>query len=86
MAIGATIMTIQDIMRKDSGVDGDAQRIGQLVWMLFLKVLPPLAEQARIVAKVDHLMALCDSLEAKIRAADEGARRLAESLVAELIA
>ena len=51
-----------------------------------LVALPPLAEQARIVAKVDHLMALCDSLEAKIRAADEGARRLAESLVAELIA
>lgn len=25
-------------MRKDTGVDGDAQRIGQLVWMLFLKV------------------------------------------------
>jgi type I restriction enzyme M protein len=39
MAIGATIKTIQDIMRKDNGVDGDAQRIGQLVWMLFLKVL-----------------------------------------------
>ena len=33
-----TIKTIQDIMRKDVGVDGDAQRIGQLVWMLFLKV------------------------------------------------
>jgi len=48
--------------------------------------LPPLAEQARIVAKVDHLMALCDTLEARLRAADEGARRLAESLVAELIA
>ncbi len=26
-------------MRKDAGVDGDAQRIGQLVWMLFLKIL-----------------------------------------------
>lgn len=26
-------------MRKDVGVDGDAQRIGQLVWMLFLKIL-----------------------------------------------
>ncbi len=25
-------------MRKDAGVDGDAQRISQLVWMLFLKV------------------------------------------------
>lgn len=39
MAIGTTIKTIQDIMRKDTGVDGDAQRIGQLVWMLFLKIL-----------------------------------------------
>ena len=26
-------------MRKDVGVDGDAQRLGQLVWMLFLKIL-----------------------------------------------
>lgn len=32
------IKSIQDIMRKDVGVDGDAQRIGQLVWMLFLKI------------------------------------------------
>jgi len=39
MAIGTTIKTIQDIMRKDTGVDGDAQRIGQFVWMLFLKIL-----------------------------------------------
>ena len=39
MSISTTIKTIQDIMRKDVGVDGDAQRIGQLVWMLFLKIL-----------------------------------------------
>lgn len=32
------VKSIQDIMRKDAGVDGDAQRIGQLVWMLFLKI------------------------------------------------
>ena len=38
MSISSTIKSIQDIMRKDVGVDGDAQRIGQLVWMLFLKV------------------------------------------------
>lgn len=38
MSISATIKTIQDIMRKDAGVDGDAQRISQLVWMLFLKI------------------------------------------------
>jgi len=34
----STIKSIQDIMRKDSGVDGDAQRISQLGWMLFLKI------------------------------------------------
>jgi type I restriction enzyme M protein len=36
--VSGAIKTIQDIMRKDVGVDGDAQRIGQLVWMLFLKI------------------------------------------------
>ena len=36
--LSSTIKTIQNIMRKDSGVDGDAQRIGQLSWMLFLKI------------------------------------------------
>lgn len=39
MALSTTIKVIQDIMRKDVGVDGDAQRIGQLAWMLFLKIL-----------------------------------------------
>ncbi len=38
MSVSTTIKTIQDIMRKDAGVDGDAQRIGQLVWMFFLKI------------------------------------------------
>ena len=38
MSISATIKSVQDIMRQDAGVDGDAQRISQLVWMLFLKV------------------------------------------------
>jgi len=32
------IKTIQDIMRKDAGVDGDAQRLAQLGWMFFLKI------------------------------------------------
>jgi type I restriction enzyme M protein len=38
MSISNTIKSIQDIMRKDVGVDGDAQRLGQLVWLLFLKI------------------------------------------------
>lgn len=39
MNLSTAIKSIQDIMRRDDGVDGDAQRIGQLTWMLFLKVL-----------------------------------------------
>lgn len=38
MSISTTIKSIQDLMRQDVGVDGDAQRIGQLVWLLFLKI------------------------------------------------
>ncbi len=38
MSISTTIKSIQDIMRQDAGVDGDAQRISQLVWLLFLKL------------------------------------------------
>ncbi len=38
MSLNASIKSIQDIMRKDVGVDGDAQRISQLAWMLFLKI------------------------------------------------
>ena len=35
MEIGSVIKSVQDIMRQDAGVDGDAQRISQLVWMTF---------------------------------------------------
>ncbi|MEO1685282.1 MAG: class I SAM-dependent DNA methyltransferase [Cyanobacteria bacterium J06631_12] len=38
MSIRTLVKSIQDIMRKDVGVDGDAQRISQLVWLLFLKI------------------------------------------------
>lgn len=38
MSIDSIIKSIQKIMRKDTGVDGDAQRISQLVWMIFLKI------------------------------------------------
>ena len=38
MSLSTTVKSIQDIMRQDAGVDGDAQRISQLVWLLFLKI------------------------------------------------
>jgi len=46
------IKSIQDIMRQDSGVDGDAQRISQLTWLLFLKVFDALEEELELTR--DH--------------------------------
>jgi type I restriction enzyme, S subunit len=48
--------------------------------------IPPLAEQHRIVAKVDELMALCDRLEASLTTTDDTRRRLLEALLAEALA
>ena len=49
MSLTTTIKSIQDIMRKDVGVDGDAQRMSQLVWMLFLKILDEQEKQIEAV-------------------------------------
>jgi type I restriction enzyme S subunit len=48
--------------------------------------LPPLAEQHRIVAKVDALMALCDRLEASLNEAATTRCRLLDALLAEALA
>lgn len=45
MSISSVIKSVQDIMRQDAGVDGDAQRISQLVWMTFLKVFDAKEEE-----------------------------------------
>ncbi len=44
-------------------------------------LLPPLAEQHRIVAKVDELMRLCDELEARLQDVEDISQQLAESVV-----
>ena len=38
MATNSFVKRIQDITRKDAGVNGDAQRIEQMSWLLFLKI------------------------------------------------
>ena len=43
--------------------------------------LPPIAEQHRIVAKVDELMAVCDRLEASLAAGEETRGRLVEAVL-----
>jgi type I restriction enzyme M protein len=48
MSLGTLVKTIQDIMRKDVGVDGDAQRISQMVWLLFLKIFDDKEQEWKI--------------------------------------
>ncbi|MDR2571789.1 MAG: type I restriction-modification system subunit M [Oscillospiraceae bacterium] len=38
MSLNGFVKRLQDIMRNDAGINGDAQRIEQMVWILFLKV------------------------------------------------
>ena len=50
MSVSNIVKSIQDIMRKDAGVDGDAQRIGQMAWLLFLKIFDAQEEELELMA------------------------------------
>jgi type I restriction enzyme M protein len=55
MSISSVIKSIQDIMRKDAGIDGDAQRLGQMSWLLFLKVFD--AQEEELELELDNYKA-----------------------------
>lgn len=49
MSARNTVKSIQDIMRQDTGVDGDAQRLSQLCWMFFLKIIDDQDRQLEVM-------------------------------------
>lgn len=49
MAVGNFVKRIQDVMRNDAGVNGDAQRIEQIVWILFLKIYDAKEEEWELI-------------------------------------
>ncbi len=49
MSVRNTVKSIQDIMWKDAGVDGDAQRLSQLCWMFFLKIIDDQDQQLEVM-------------------------------------
>ncbi|MGX1447695.1 type I restriction enzyme M protein [Bacillus sp. 153480037-1] len=70
MSISNAIKSIQDIMRQDSGVDGDAQRIAQLVWMIFLKIFADKEAESEILED-DYQSPIPDELRWHNWASDE---------------
>ena len=66
------------------GVSREGLSIGKLGQ--FIIPIPPLAEQHRIVAKVDELMALCDQLKSRITDASRLQQKLADVLVEKAVA
>lgn len=54
MAVNNIVKRIQNIMRQDAGVNGDAQRIEQMTWMFFLKVYDTQEETWEYKASRQH--------------------------------
>ncbi|GAB5378079.1 MAG: hypothetical protein AcusKO_45410 [Acuticoccus sp.] len=69
MSVRTTVKSIQDIMRQDSGVDGDAQRISQLCWMFFLKIIDDQDQELELL-KDDYRSPIPDRLQWRSWAAD----------------
>lgn len=51
MSARNTVKSIQDIMRQDVGIDGDAQRISQLCWMFFLKIIDDQDQELELLSR-----------------------------------
>ena len=69
MSVRNTVKSIQDIMRQDVGVDGDAQRISQLCWMFFLKIIDDQDQELELL-KADYRSPLPKRFQWRTWAAD----------------
>ena len=47
--VAAVVSSIRNIMRQDRGISGDAQRLEQLGWMLFLKIIDDKDQELEIL-------------------------------------
>lgn len=54
MALGTLVKSLRNIMRKDAGINGDAQRIEQMTWMFFLKIYDAKEQEWEILHKSYH--------------------------------
>ena len=70
MSVRTTVKSIQDIMRQDVGVDGDAQRISQLCWMFFLKIIDDQDQELELMQENGYRSPIPEKLQWRAWAAD----------------
>jgi type I restriction enzyme M protein len=70
MSVRNIVKSIQDIMRQDSGVDGDAQRISQLCWMFFLKIIDDQDQELEMLSS-DYRSPIPEKFQWRSWAADQ---------------
>lgn len=69
----------------DRSSHGTCKLLSDKLWALTVSI-PPVAEQHRIVAKVDEMMTFCDALKSRLSAANQFQQKLADALVAQVVA
>ena len=69
MSVRTLVKSIQNIMRQDTGVDGDAQRISQLCWMFFLKIIDDQDQELEMMS-ADYVSPIPGPLQWRAWAAD----------------
>src|SRR5690606_24138934 len=67
--VAAVVSSIRNIMRQDRGISGDAQRLEQLGWMLFLKIIDD-KDRELIILKDDYLSVIPEKFQWHNWAAD----------------
>ena len=67
--VGAVVSSIRNIMRQDRGISGDAQRLEQLGWMLFLKIMDDKDQELEIL-KDDYVSVIPPKFQWRAWAAD----------------
>src|SRR3954469_8078471 len=69
MIVRTTVKSLQDIMRQDVGVDGVAQRISQLCWTFFLKIIDDQDQELELLNE-DYRSPIPEPLQWRTWAAD----------------
>lgn len=73
------------IMSRASGTSGSMPKINQATLRAIPIPVAPLAEQRRVMRRVNQLMKLCDDLEARLHRAEDRASKLVEAVVQEMV-